>query len=308
LLVAQEDPPEAEHSSPKPEATASGHGDNWFVRSQAVDGSYAGPDGNADVGATSLVALAFLGDGTTLHSGPEPFRATLTKAVNWLVGHQRDNGAFEAAGPGSTRRLAQATYALVETAGLSNERGPVRAAADKAIAALFAARLADGGWSDGSPDAASDAVSTAWTTKVVASAGFFDFDLPVAAKELVAWFDQHEGTGTEQLAAELLVRYLAGQDPTTTPALTRAADVVSANADARSPATAYWVSYALFQGGGEPWRKWQPRLKDAIITTQVTDPVERGSWDPVDGLGRATTTALNVLTLEVYYRYSRLVK
>jgi len=70
----------------------------------------------------------------------------------------------------------------------------------------------------------------------------------------------------------------------------------------------YYATLALFNMGGRPWREWNSRLRDMLIAHQRTEGERRGSWDPpergFDAVGgRVYTTAINVLTLEIYYRY-----
>lgn len=75
----------------------------------------------------------------------------------------------------------------------------------------------------------------------------------------------------------------------------------------------YYGSLALFQydgPDGKYWKGWNEAMKNAIVPTQKTkkDGCQDGSWDvDVDRWGfeggRVYTTAINVLTLEVYYRY-----
>ncbi len=71
----------------------------------------------------------------------------------------------------------------------------------------------------------------------------------------------------------------------------------------------YYATLALFRAGGEPWEQWNEAMKATLIAAQEED----GSWRPIsvyarDYAGdrdddRAYTTAMCVLTLEVYYRY-----
>ena len=74
--------------------------------------------------------------------------------------------------------------------------------------------------------------------------------------------------------------------------------------------TLYYVAQALYQVGGEPWKAWNTAMEPAIIDHQRKDGDQRGSWDPVGAWGgeggRIYSTAMGVLSLEVYYRYSRL--
>jgi hypothetical protein len=73
--------------------------------------------------------------------------------------------------------------------------------------------------------------------------------------------------------------------------------------------TFYNGTLAMFQAGGQPWKRWNDIVRDTVIDRQCRDDdgCRRGSWGPTDnwGLqgGRVYCTALAVLTLEVYYRY-----
>ncbi len=74
----------------------------------------------------------------------------------------------------------------------------------------------------------------------------------------------------------------------------------------------YYASLALYQYDGPlgpKWRAWNKEMKRAIVDHQNRGKGEcrHGSWEPVgrwccEG-GRVYATAINALTLEVYYRY-----
>jgi hypothetical protein len=74
----------------------------------------------------------------------------------------------------------------------------------------------------------------------------------------------------------------------------------------------YYGTMAMFQVGGDPWNRWNEAMKKALVPNQRQDPADDrfGSWDPVDPWGadggRVYGTAINVLSLEVYYRYARI--
>jgi hypothetical protein len=64
---------------------------------------------------------------------------------------------------------------------------------------------------------------------------------------------------------------------------------------------------AMYLTGGEDWHRWNQQMKKTLLDSQVTQGDDRGSWRP-DGLwagygGRAYSTAMAALNLEVYYRY-----
>jgi hypothetical protein len=74
----------------------------------------------------------------------------------------------------------------------------------------------------------------------------------------------------------------------------------------------YYGTLAMFQLGGDYWKAWNESMKDAIVRNQNKDGDERGSWDPKGAWGRAGgrvyATSVNVLSLEIYYRYERVFK
>lgn len=72
----------------------------------------------------------------------------------------------------------------------------------------------------------------------------------------------------------------------------------------------YNCTLAMFMAGGDTWDRWNKVIRDHVLSLQIHgDQCDRGSWEPNDhwgGLGgRVYTTALGVLTLEVYYRFAR---
>ncbi|MGA2034840.1 MAG: hypothetical protein ABSG68_21530, partial [Thermoguttaceae bacterium] len=72
----------------------------------------------------------------------------------------------------------------------------------------------------------------------------------------------------------------------------------------------YNCTLAMFQAGGDAWNRWNAVVRDAVVGLQRHDGCPRGSWDPGDAWGqrggRIYSTALAILTLEVYYRYTLL--
>ena len=75
----------------------------------------------------------------------------------------------------------------------------------------------------------------------------------------------------------------------------------------------YYASLALFQfdgPSGVKWKQWNEPMKDVLVNNQnkTSKVCTHGSWEPVgrwcpEG-GRVYATAINALTLEVYYRYA----
>jgi hypothetical protein len=70
----------------------------------------------------------------------------------------------------------------------------------------------------------------------------------------------------------------------------------------------YYGTLAMFRAGGGAWSTWNEAMKKTLLPAQTAD----GSWTPIDVYARyardgandkSYTTALSVLSLEVYYRY-----
>jgi tetratricopeptide (TPR) repeat protein len=75
-----------------------------------------------------------------------------------------------------------------------------------------------------------------------------------------------------------------------------------------SPYSAYYGTLAAFHFGGDIWPAWNRVIRDMIVQTQQVEGCAAGSWY-CNGWGieayvpRIFTTCLEILTLEVYYRY-----
>lgn len=73
----------------------------------------------------------------------------------------------------------------------------------------------------------------------------------------------------------------------------------------------YYGTLAMYQMGGKYWRAWNERIRRMYPEKQRVSPPElAGSWDPDTALlngGRLFSTAMSVLTLESYYRFSPLL-
>jgi hypothetical protein len=70
----------------------------------------------------------------------------------------------------------------------------------------------------------------------------------------------------------------------------------------------YYGTLAMFRVGGADWTRWNEAMKRTLLPAQARD----GSWEPIDPYARyaqdsasdrSYTSALCVLSLEVYYRY-----
>ncbi|MCZ6602822.1 MAG: hypothetical protein O6952_07445, partial [Planctomycetota bacterium] len=71
----------------------------------------------------------------------------------------------------------------------------------------------------------------------------------------------------------------------------------------------YYGTYVMHQVRGISWKRWNEAMQEALLPSQQKEGGAAGSWDPIGewGIagGRVYSTAIGVLTLEVYYRHPR---
>jgi hypothetical protein len=137
---------------------------------------------------------------------------------------------------------------------------------------------------------------------------------PARTNEAMAKFPA--GKSEAMTAVGLTVRIFGGHDMKSDEMIGKGADLLAKclpkwDVDQGTIDFYYWYygSLAMFQVGGERWNKWNAAVKTSLLDHQrlEKDRCEYGSWDPIDPWsgegGRVYATAINCLTMEVYYRY-----
>jgi hypothetical protein len=282
------------------------------------------PRSERDLRVTALGTLALLGDGSTMRSGP--FRDAVKRAVIWLLDQRDTTGRMALqTGPEWIVDHAMAASALCEAARLSSyvllrERieGPVAVLVEHL-------RRFEGGV---------DAELLVWCRMCARSAAEYE-----------SWWNGRPGTaepwdsGAAALAAQ--VRRLLGTAAVEGPRAGAARFLLEVLAEGRSdgarldglaapfvadgwpedvdePLAVFYASVALFrlrcadEAGrwGAVWGRVTDRLTESLVDREDMTDELRGSWDPRGAFGRefgrVGTTAVATMTLEVYYRYSRL--
>jgi hypothetical protein len=223
-----------------------------------------------------------------------------------------------------------ATLALCEAFALTGD-DELRDPAERAVAFLVRARASDEmAWRYAPGAAIGDTSILGWVVMVLKSAKEVGIPIPAEAsvrQGILRWLEQ-VATGD----AQGLARYQPGVDVTPTmtaeawvcrqflgtgapgPASDEAAELLLKNDSDKGPTNVYYWYYAtlaLYQHGGEPWSRWNAKLRDRIVGRQCSSGHKSGSWDPDGSIygkkgGRIYATALAALSLEVYYRYLRL--
>jgi len=307
----------------------------WLARHQEDDGHWdirvydrrcGGCDGtqaiHADVALTGLATLCFLGAGHT-HQTDGPYRATVARAIDWLLDHQASNGDLRGEETMYTQGIA--SIALSEALAMTGDER-LREPVELALRFIYAARnRREGGWRY-DPGQPGDTSVLGWMMMAMKSASINGVGVPQEAFNAGEdWLDMiekpndsghyayrpEEDISPSMTAEGMFIRQLLGHVATEPKMQASAAYILKHLPDwDEDPNTYYWyyASLALFQHGGDAWRTWNAALSRELVDHQRTDGRAAGSWDPQGNQwsmlgGRVYQTSLCALMLEVYYRY-----
>lgn len=295
------------------------------------------------VGVSALCLLAFLGAGYSPDSR-EMYRGisfgnVLRSGLRALVELQSPAGAFDGdpSRPRAILNHALAAFAMTEAYGLTGHQ-PWADSARLAVRSLVASQNRDGGWGDA--PGRSDGFVTGMTLLVFHSARVARMNVPEdvvrrATAYLASLRDAKgrigyqspgsqgahvPGVNSAQEAHPILSQFPAILSP-------EERDRLDARVLERSALTETFVSswrvtdylylwlataakYRLDGPWGPLWKSWSEPLRHVLVKSQKssTDGCEDGSWAPRDAWSRAGSrvyaTAVNALTLEIYYRYA----
>jgi hypothetical protein len=293
-----------------------------------------------DVAVTSLALLAYMGHGHTHRVGQ--YKKTVKRGFDWLVTQQNSDGSL---GPRDAESWiyshAIGTMALCEAYAITRDYR-LKDNAQLAVDYIRAAQNPGLGWKYNSADGRNDTSVTGWIVLALKAAKTAGLNIDQSMFDgAINWFDRVTNTagkcgymrpgddgsvirGVNEHYAKLptmtgvsvICRIFCGQ-PRRDPKILKATDILMDNLpEWNSPRNDkvdmyywYYATYAMFQYGGENWRKWNKAMQDAIIKHQRQGGCPDGSWDPVGkwGMvgGRVYATAINALTLEIYYRYAK---
>ena len=311
----------------------------WMAQHQNADGSWSlnrfhragscngrcqgGGHIKSDSAGTSLCLLPFLGAGQTHFTGK--YRDVVATGLRWLIDHQQENGDLRAGTRGTAGMYAhgQAAIVLCEAYALTKDES-LRQPAQNAIDFIVQAQHRRGGWRY-SPGEPGDTSVLGWQLMALQSAKVAGLDVPESALAKAGRY-----LDSCQHLEGALYGYQPGREPThvmTAEALlcrmylgwkldNRALRVgVNILANKALPTARQFNIYYWYYGtqvqhhvGGRSWRRWNQRVRDILVDTQVKYGHEAGSWDPEGPHGshggRLYVTSLAVCTLEVYYRHA----
>ncbi len=322
----------------------------WLASVQNQDGGWSlksynnhiHPQNKSDIMGTSLALLPMLGAGQTHEFGA--YKQNVAAGLAWIIKNQIPNGDLRAGFKGQAGMYAhgQGAIVLCEALAMTGDQ-TFRVPAQQAIKFIERAQHGKGGWRY-SPGQAGDTSVFGWQMMALQSAGAPDIHLVVDDSTLQladyflddvvapASFSRRRGKSlpegsaycyqpgkpsTPAMTAEaILCRMYLGwkkDDPRLSTAVKWLIDDHLPNP--KNPNLYYWYygTQVMHHYGGQPWETWNDKMRELLISTQVTKGTNAGSWDPKkfdwgDQGGRIYVTSLAVCTLEVYYRHLPLFK
>ena len=323
----------------------------WLKQNQLPDGSWK----NNKVAMTGLAILAFLAHGEAPGRSPE-FGECVQKGLEFLMAEQEKNGGGYYSKNANGYPHAIATYAMCEAFGMTMNPN-IRVSADKALDIILAGQHPTGGWDYNWAQSERDDTSVmGWAAQAIKAAKMANFyhdpeALERASKLCVRGFKKNgfpDGGfgytspargGLTPVGTLCLQFHGAADDPfvrnslqniiyTWTPVWTGPTphgDMDNRNAvPGDSPQYySYYATQAVFQFGGEPWKKWNAKMMSSYLKAQfIADadksgyidekgrPQETGWWENADASSDRPVmdTCLASLQLMVYYRYLNTTK
>jgi hypothetical protein len=316
----------------------------WLVSVQNKDGSWslanydrhADPKNKGDVMGTSLALLPLLGAGQTQEYGI--YKESVAAGLAWLIENQLANGDLRAGVREDAGMYAhgQATIVLCEALAMTGD-DRLREPAQRAIKFIEDAQHREGGWRY-QPGQPGDTSVFGWQMMALQSGRAPSLNLQVSDETLrladyfldsvvatarskrtnrtlpqgaaYTYMPRREATPAMTAEAILCRMYLGWDrnDPRVTQTVKWMVEDHLPSSNDRQLYYWYYATQVMHHFGGEPWKQWNSRMREILISTQQTKGRHPGSWDTSlcswgSRGGRIYTTSLACCILEVYYRH-----
>lgn len=289
-------------------------------RTPDCDETCRGTGCDADVAATAMALLPYLGAGQTHRDGD--YAEVVLKGLRWLVERQGKDGDLRDP-DGRMYAHAQAAIVLCEAYALTGDE-QLRLPAQLAMNFIVRAQHQEGGWRY-QPRERGDTSVVGWQLMALKSGQMAYLYVPARTFELAgAYLDRAQtdklggryayqpggGPSPAMTAEALLCRQYLGW-PKDHPGLEAGVEYLLEKHPPRTqePNIYYWyyASQVMHHLGGDAWRRWNEKMQQVLLDTQETRGHAAGSWAPkgdfADRGGRIYMTALAACSLEVYYRH-----
>ncbi len=286
---------------------------------------------------TGLALLSFQGYNSTHREGE--FKKNVAAGVKYLCEIQAKNGRF---GSGDHRRNYYmmynhgiATFALAELYGMTGDPS-LRPYVQKAVNFIVVTQHLSGAWdyTDILTTGRYDTSVTGWQVMALKSAQAAGIEVPSYTIYRMAWFietvtlptgeviysNMFPGRGRRgqgMVAVGMASNQFLGFPCDSRLAKSQTGIILGNLPDwqklgKRDPLNSvyywYYATIAMFQVGGRPWEKWNTQMKKTLLLHQRRGGCREGSWDAPENSwgemgGRIYSTTMNILNLEIYYRY-----
>jgi hypothetical protein len=268
--------------------------------------------------ATALGLLPFLGAGYTHREGE--YQEVVRRGIYYLLSQAKKSGQGLDLQQGTMYGQGLSALVLCEAYAMTGDE-TLKEPAQKALNFIaFAQDKQGGGWRY-DPGKPGDTTVSGWQLMALKSGQMARLSIPSPAIGLVKKFldsVQYEAgarykymaTGPRDshttTAIGLLMRMYTGWDRNA--AMYRGIGYLLK----WGPSTTdiyynFYAAQVVHHWGGPEWDAWNSKLRDYLVRTQAGQGHEAGSWhfpDPNgDQAGRLYSTAMAVMTLEVYYRF-----
>ncbi|MDO5555002.1 MAG: hypothetical protein Q4G68_14700 [Planctomycetia bacterium] len=279
--------------------------------------------------ATGLALLPFLAAGHT--PGEGKYKKVVRDGLRFLLqnGRRTENG-LSFIDDGQMYSHGICTMVLCEAHAMTSSSGRTKVGdlTGAAIAALrfteYAQDPVGGGWRY-QPRQAGDTSVLGWQVMAIKSGQYGQLTKSTTCFERATSFltnvvgsengtsygyvSRGSGVTNATNAIGLLCRIMLDWKMTNPNLLAGARLLLERGPDFSDPYYNYYATQLFHHIGGDLWRQWNKATRDPLIAQQSTTGHERGSWYPASpnphcsSGGRLYATALNCLTLEVYYRH-----
>jgi hypothetical protein len=315
----------------------------WLQRNQGPEGNWT----TNNLGLVSMGLLAFLSDGHA--PGRGRFGAVEKRALDYVLHNAKSSGLLNIAGDHNDMyNHGLSTFVLGQAYGMTGDPrvGP---ALDRALKVIDQCQCLDGGWQyeARSRETGNDLSLAVMQAKALRSAVDSGFEVrPYVIERAIrdvrehyqpkgcpreaseeeqqkhpGRFSYNKGGGTETLAMAaagvVCLQEFAQYDDWRIPknitiieeAVREMSDKGNRNDAPFDAYTLYYVAQALYQVGGEPWKRNYPLLRERLISSQIRDnnPENDGGWRStgrVDGKpGMLYQTAVACFVLAIPNRY-----
>jgi hypothetical protein len=293
----------------------------WMFNSQRLADRDRGSESN-DIAATALGLLPLLASGKTHKpSKDNPYDKNIDKGLRFLMRSQDPKTGYFG---GSMYAHGLATIAICEAYGLSQDP-MLRRPAQSAINLLVNAQHEGGGWRYQPRPNPGDLSVSGWQIMALKSGQMAGLDVPAVTIRKVKKFldgncnEADEGYGyvgpgnsPRMTAVGLLCRqYMENWGPSHPRMIKSVNRFIKTHPPTKKDAYYYYyATQVMHHFGGEAWKTWNEQMREILISSQDKNEnsPNYGSWagngDPYKNVGgRLLITSLNLLTLEVYYRY-----